>query len=250
MPSTCKILKQFSAARCAKDKIKLSVLLAGTRSWPFCGPTNYVLEAQLGLVASSDARIRVGNETRSKKRLMFERRNSSSKMSEFDPSLIINEISAQVIPLSLHEYGSWVIRSLLKHCMEHQKRPVLEQLHDNVPSLVTDKYGSNVIEHVIEHGLPEDRESIVRSLQDDIMKYAQDKFGSLVIRKCVICGTAEQKKALFNNVCGGGPQTLQNARQLMADKFGHYVIEKFFEYGTDDQKAQLVDALQKVQSEL
>uniref|UniRef100_A0A183C0P0 Asp_Arg_Hydrox domain-containing protein n=1 Tax=Globodera pallida TaxID=36090 RepID=A0A183C0P0_GLOPA len=64
MPSTCKILKQFSAARCAKDKIKLSVLLAGTRSWPFCGPTNYVLEAQLGLVASSDARIRVGNETR------------------------------------------------------------------------------------------------------------------------------------------------------------------------------------------
>uniref|UniRef100_A0A914HSC9 Aspartyl/asparaginy/proline hydroxylase domain-containing protein n=1 Tax=Globodera rostochiensis TaxID=31243 RepID=A0A914HSC9_GLORO len=64
MPSTCKILKQFSAARCAKDKIQLSVLLAGTRSWPFCGPTNYVLEAQLGLVASSDARIRVGNETR------------------------------------------------------------------------------------------------------------------------------------------------------------------------------------------
>uniref|UniRef100_A0A914IH57 PUM-HD domain-containing protein n=1 Tax=Globodera rostochiensis TaxID=31243 RepID=A0A914IH57_GLORO len=156
---------------------------------------------------------------------------------------IINEISAQVATLSLHEYGNWVIRCVIEHCTEQQKRPVLEQLLDNVPCLVMDQYGSYVIQHVIEHGLPEDRGRIVRNLQEDIMKYAQDKFGCLVILKCLICGTADQKRALFDNVWVGGPQTLQNVRQLMADEFGHYVIEKFFEYGTDDQKAQLVDAL-------
>uniref|UniRef100_A0A914IH14 PUM-HD domain-containing protein n=1 Tax=Globodera rostochiensis TaxID=31243 RepID=A0A914IH14_GLORO len=192
---------------------------------------------------------------------------------------IINEITAQVIPLSFHKYGSRVIERMLEHCTEQQKRPVLEQLHGNVSTLVTDKYGSFVIRHVIEHGLPEDREPIVRSLQEDvlnlatdqygtfviqhviehglpedrerivhslqgdIMKYAQDKFGSLVIRKCLTCGTTDQKKALFDNVCVGGPKTLQNARQLMADEFGTHVIRKFFECGTDDQKAQLVDAL-------
>ncbi|KAI3419377.1 ILWEQ [Globodera pallida] len=190
---------------------------------------------------------------------------------------IINELLAQVIPLSLHKYGSWVIRFVLEHCTH--KRLMLEQLHanvptlvtdqygsyviehvlahglpedrarivrslhNNVPSLVTDQYGCYVIEHVIEHGLPEDRERIVRSLQGDIMKYAQDKFGYLVMLKCFACGTADQKKALFDNVCGGGPKTLQNARQLMADEFGSHVIQKFFECGTDDQKAQLVDAL-------
>uniref|UniRef100_A0A914H2I8 PUM-HD domain-containing protein n=1 Tax=Globodera rostochiensis TaxID=31243 RepID=A0A914H2I8_GLORO len=157
--------------------------------------------------------------------------------------LIINEISTQVIPLSLHKYGSWVIRSVLEHCTEQQKRPVLEQLHDNVLNLVTDPYGNYVIQHAIEHGLPEDRERIVHILKDDIMKYAQHKFGCLIIEKCLICGTANQKKALIDNVCVGEAQTLQNARQLMADEFGHYVIQKFFEYGTDDQKAQLVDAL-------
>uniref|UniRef100_A0A914IH34 PUM-HD domain-containing protein n=1 Tax=Globodera rostochiensis TaxID=31243 RepID=A0A914IH34_GLORO len=192
---------------------------------------------------------------------------------------IINEILAQVIPLSLHKYGCWVIECVLEHCTEQQKRPVLEQLHDNVPTLITDQYGSHVIERVIEHcteqqkrpvleqlldnvptlvtdqygslvielviehGLPEDRARIVRSLQGDIMKYAQDKFASNLIEKCLIGGTADQKKALIDNVCGGGPKTLQNARQLMADEFGSHVIEKFFEYGTDDQKAQLVDAL-------
>ncbi|KAI3419371.1 Pumilio 2 [Globodera pallida] len=164
---------------------------------------------------------------------------------------IINEILAQVIPLSLHKYGSWVIRFVLEHCTH--KRLVLEQLHANVPTLVTDKYGSYVIrhviehglpkdrerivrilqenvptlvmdqygsyviEHVLEHGLPEDRERIVRSLQGDIIKYAQDKFGCLVIEKCLIGGTADQKKALIDN--------------------------KFFECGADDQKAQLVVAL-------
>uniref|UniRef100_A0A914HRL9 PUM-HD domain-containing protein n=1 Tax=Globodera rostochiensis TaxID=31243 RepID=A0A914HRL9_GLORO len=192
---------------------------------------------------------------------------------------IINEISAHVTSLSLHKYGCWVIQCVLELCTEQQKRPVLEQLHGNVLSLVTDQFGCHVIERVLEHGLPEDRERIVRSLQgnlftlvtdpygnfviqqaiehglpedrerivhilkDDIMKYAQDKFASNVILKCLICGTADQKKALIDNVCGGGLKTLQNARQLMADEFGHYVIEKFFEYGTDDQKAQLVDAL-------
>uniref|UniRef100_A0A914IFU2 PUM-HD domain-containing protein n=1 Tax=Globodera rostochiensis TaxID=31243 RepID=A0A914IFU2_GLORO len=192
---------------------------------------------------------------------------------------IINEILAQVIPLSLHKYGCWVIECVLEHCTEQQKRPVLEQLHDNVPTLITDQYGSHVIERVIEHcteqqkrpvleqlldivptlvtdqygshviqlviehGLPEDRARIVRSLQGDIMKYAQDKFASNLIEKCLIGGTADQKRALFDNICVGGPKTLRNARQLMADEFGTFVIQKFFEYGTDDQKAQLVDAL-------
>uniref|UniRef100_A0A183CCA0 PUM-HD domain-containing protein n=1 Tax=Globodera pallida TaxID=36090 RepID=A0A183CCA0_GLOPA len=157
--------------------------------------------------------------------------------------LLINEITAQVTPLSLHEHGNWVIRCVLEHCTEQQKRPVLEQLHDNVLSLVTDPYGNYVIQHVIEHGLLEDRDRIAHILKGDIMKYAQDKFASNIIEKCLICGTADQKKALIDNVCGGGPKTLQNARQLMADEFGTHVIQKCFEYGTEGQKAQLVDAL-------
>uniref|UniRef100_A0A914HU98 PUM-HD domain-containing protein n=1 Tax=Globodera rostochiensis TaxID=31243 RepID=A0A914HU98_GLORO len=156
---------------------------------------------------------------------------------------LINEISAHVTSLSLHKYGCWVIQRVLELCTEQQKRPVLEQLHDNVHTLVTDPYGNFVIQHAIEHGLPEDRERIVHILKDDIMKYAQHKFASNVIDKCLICGTADQKKALIDNVCVGGPETLQNVRQLMADEFGTFVIQKFFEYGTEDQKARLVDAL-------
>uniref|UniRef100_A0A914I1A9 PUM-HD domain-containing protein n=1 Tax=Globodera rostochiensis TaxID=31243 RepID=A0A914I1A9_GLORO len=70
---------------------------------------------------------------------------------------LINEILAQVIPLSLHKYGSWVIECVLEHCMEQQKRLAS---HTN-------------------YGHDPDRERIVRSLQGDIMKYAQHKFSKL-----------------------------------------------------------------------
>uniref|UniRef100_A0A914IFP7 PUM-HD domain-containing protein n=1 Tax=Globodera rostochiensis TaxID=31243 RepID=A0A914IFP7_GLORO len=160
-----------------------------------------------------------------------------------DRERIVRSLHEKVLNLVTDQYGCYVIQHVIEHGLPEDRARIVRSLQANVPTLVTDKYGTFVIEHLIEHGLPEDRERIVRSLQGDIMKYAQDKFGSLVMRKCFVCGTADQKKALFDNVCVGGPQTLQNVRQLMADEFGHYVIEKFFEYGTEDQKAQLVDAL-------
>uniref|UniRef100_A0A914IGZ5 PUM-HD domain-containing protein n=1 Tax=Globodera rostochiensis TaxID=31243 RepID=A0A914IGZ5_GLORO len=162
-------------------------------------------------------------------------------------NLQLTDLGKDAVAFAQDPLGSRFIEQKLERANPTEKaQPQINMattLQENVPTLVTDKYGTFVIEHVIEHGLPEDRERIVRSLQGDIMKYSQDKFGCLVILKCFVCGTADQKKALFDNVCVGGPKTLQNARQLMADEFGTHVIRKFFECGTDDQKAQLVDAL-------
>uniref|UniRef100_A0A914I401 PUM-HD domain-containing protein n=1 Tax=Globodera rostochiensis TaxID=31243 RepID=A0A914I401_GLORO len=52
---------------------------------------------------------------------------SGDKTSQME---IINEILTQVISLSIHKYGCWVIQSVLKHCTH--KRLVLEHLHANV----------------------------------------------------------------------------------------------------------------------
>uniref|UniRef100_A0A183C736 PUM-HD domain-containing protein n=1 Tax=Globodera pallida TaxID=36090 RepID=A0A183C736_GLOPA len=142
-----------------------------------------------------------------------------------DRERIVRSLHENLFTLVTDKHGNYLIRRVLEHGLPEDRERIVRSLHENVTSLSLHEYGSRVIEHVIEHGLPEDRERIVRSLQGDIMKYAQDKFGSLVIEKCVICGTPEQKKALFNNVCVGGPQTLQNVRQLMADEFGTLVIQ-------------------------
>jgi aspartate beta-hydroxylase len=65
VPQTCTILKKFvNDAGCFKGDIRISTLQTGTRIWPHCGATNYVLEAQLGLQVTSDARIRVAADTK------------------------------------------------------------------------------------------------------------------------------------------------------------------------------------------
>ncbi|CAI5454375.1 unnamed protein product [Caenorhabditis angaria] len=65
LPQTCLILQEFtSSTNASKSEMYLSVLSSGGQILPHCGPTNYHLQAHLGLVSPSEARIRVGNETR------------------------------------------------------------------------------------------------------------------------------------------------------------------------------------------
>uniref|UniRef100_A0A183CQ79 PUM-HD domain-containing protein n=1 Tax=Globodera pallida TaxID=36090 RepID=A0A183CQ79_GLOPA len=139
-----------------------------------------------------------------------------------------------VASLSLHEYGYLVIRSLLKHCTEQQKRLVLEQLHDIVLTLATDKYGCFVIEHVIEHGLPEDRERIVRSLHENVLTLITDPYGNFVIQHVIEHGLPENRERIVRSLQGG---IMKNAHH----KGICSVIDKCLVFGTTEQRNALID---------
>ncbi|KAK6112788.1 Aspartyl/Asparaginyl beta-hydroxylase family protein [Brugia pahangi] len=64
-PKTCSIMRMFKdSSDCLKSEVKFSLLASGTRVWPHCGFSNYRLQAHLGLIISSEARLRVGQEVR------------------------------------------------------------------------------------------------------------------------------------------------------------------------------------------
>uniref|UniRef100_F1L6F1 Aspartyl/asparaginyl beta-hydroxylase n=1 Tax=Ascaris suum TaxID=6253 RepID=F1L6F1_ASCSU len=64
-PKTCDILAEFKeSSNSSKSQMKFSLLTSGTRIWPHCGYSNCRLQAQMGLVVPSEARIRVADETR------------------------------------------------------------------------------------------------------------------------------------------------------------------------------------------
>ncbi|VDK28656.1 unnamed protein product [Gongylonema pulchrum] len=64
-PKTCSIMQMFKdSSHCLKSEIKFSLLTSGTRVWPHCGYSNCRLQAHLGLIISSEARIRVADEIR------------------------------------------------------------------------------------------------------------------------------------------------------------------------------------------
>ncbi|RCN38203.1 tetratricopeptide repeat protein, partial [Ancylostoma caninum] len=64
-PQTCSILKEFrESSNASRSEMRFSALSSGAQILPHCGPTNSRLQAHLGLIVPSEARIRVGNEQR------------------------------------------------------------------------------------------------------------------------------------------------------------------------------------------
>ncbi|KAK0402935.1 hypothetical protein QR680_016623 [Steinernema hermaphroditum] len=149
-----------------------------------------------------------------------------------------------VFTLSTHPYGCRVIQRVLEHCLEEQKRPVLEQLHANIKTLVTDQYGNYVIQHVIEHGALDDRDRIVAQIRGDVLKFAQHKFASNVIEKCLTCGAAHHKNSLITEVCGnpndGTPTPLLD---MMRDPYANYVVQKMLDVADSPHRKKMMLAI-------
>uniref|UniRef100_A0A183CQ44 PUM-HD domain-containing protein n=1 Tax=Globodera pallida TaxID=36090 RepID=A0A183CQ44_GLOPA len=117
-------------------------------------------------------------------------------------NLQLTDLGSHMMEFALDPQGS---RRVLEHCTEQQKRPVLEQLHGNVLSLVTDKYGCHVIQRVLEHGLPEDRELIMRCLHENLFTLVTDQYCSYLIQRVIEHGLPEDRerivRSLQENVC-------------------------------------------------
>ncbi|GMT32256.1 hypothetical protein PFISCL1PPCAC_23553, partial [Pristionchus fissidentatus] len=65
VPLSCQILEDFArSSNASKSTMSFVLLRAGTRIPPLCGASNTRLVAELGLIVPSEARIRVGKETR------------------------------------------------------------------------------------------------------------------------------------------------------------------------------------------
>uniref|UniRef100_A0A183C276 PUM-HD domain-containing protein n=1 Tax=Globodera pallida TaxID=36090 RepID=A0A183C276_GLOPA len=140
-------------------------------------------------------------------------------------------------------YGSRVIQCVLKHCTEQQKRPVLEQLHENLFTLVNDQFGSYVIEHVVEHGLPEDREPIVRSLQGDMLKNAHHNGICNVINKCLIFGTTEQQNSLIDQICADNGSGSSPLLQMIKYPFGNKVVLKMLNVADSARRQKMMSII-------
>ncbi|KHN86401.1 Maternal protein pumilio [Toxocara canis] len=149
-----------------------------------------------------------------------------------------------VCNLSTHPYGCRVIQRVLEHCTEEQKRPVLDQLHMHIKTLVVDQYGNYVIQHVIEHGSMEDRDRIVNQIKGDVLRFAQHKFASNVIEKCLTCGAPHHKNALITEVCGSPNDTTATPLlMMMKDQFANYVVQKMLDVADSAHRKKMMLAI-------
>uniref|UniRef100_A0A183CHM5 PUM-HD domain-containing protein n=1 Tax=Globodera pallida TaxID=36090 RepID=A0A183CHM5_GLOPA len=128
---------------------------------------------------------------------------------QFVVDAISNSPSDSVASLSLHEYGHWVIRRVLEHCTEQQKRLVLEQLHDIVLTLATDQcikdqYGAYVMNTIFELLEPEQLQFVVDAISnspsDSVASLSLHEYGHWVIRRVLEHCTEQQKHPVLEQL--------------------------------------------------
>jgi pumilio RNA-binding family len=151
-----------------------------------------------------------------------------------------------VFSLSTHPYGCRVIQRVLEHCNEEQKRPILDELHKNMKTLVADQYGNYVVQHIMEHGSTEDRVRIVEEMKGDVLRFSQHKFASNVIEKCLLCGTAEDKAILIEEALALNAHSDSQSPALlvmMKDQFANYVVQKMLDVADSQHRRRLMMAI-------
>ncbi|VDP07967.1 unnamed protein product [Soboliphyme baturini] len=124
-----------------------------------------------------------------------------------------------VFTLSTHPYGCRVIQRILEHCTNEQKRPILEELHQHMKSLVCDQYGNYVVQHVLEHGQPEDKARIINEMKGEMLRFSQHKFA----------------RYFSSFLPSGGPLLA-----MMKDQYANYVVQKMLDMGDPQQRKKLM----------
>uniref|UniRef100_A0AC35U850 PUM-HD domain-containing protein n=1 Tax=Rhabditophanes sp. KR3021 TaxID=114890 RepID=A0AC35U850_9BILA len=135
-----------------------------------------------------------------------------------------------VTSLSCQPYGCRVIQRILEHCTPEQKRPILEEIHNNIETNTCNEYANYVVQHVITHGEQEDVDRIVEEVKNNFLKYSQHKFASNVIEKCLDTNGSHYKNSIINAVCAD-------------HEYGNFVIQKMLDVADSSHRKKLMNCI-------
>jgi pumilio RNA-binding family len=130
----------------------------------------------------------------------------------------INVFYGNVFELATHPYGCRVLQRCFEHLPDERTRPLLDELHKYITSLMQDQYGvggsslagcaaradarsqNYVVQFVLEHGHPHDRDLVVQQLRGKMILMARHKFASNVCEKALVTARAEDRVQLIDEM--------------------------------------------------
>jgi len=137
---------------------------------------------------------------------------------------LMDELLADALGLSRHQFGHYVMQSLLEHGSQEHRKRLVAALCDDIRKSAHHRWASHVIETALSYCAAEEQHSIAVGLgtwdedaNDAMVSLAQTQFGSFVI-KALIRVPGEPGRVVWANV--------QHARsQLEVNRYGQRVLE-------------------------
>jgi len=114
-------------------------------------------------------------------------------------SFVVTELQGFAAVTARHRYGCRVLRQLIRNSLkiDYQGRSLIDELLNEMDSLIRHTYGYHVIEHIVEHGLPQHKHTIAEAMRENIFVSAKFRNSSYIIQK-VLEFCADERKAIVD----------------------------------------------------
>ncbi|KAL7329971.1 meiotic PUF protein 1 [Mucor circinelloides] len=141
--------------------------------------------------------------------------------------------------VALDETGSLVIQNIFENMTETDKRPILNEVLNNIVSIAKGQWGNWVVQHVLEHAeKSDDREKAFQVVINESVQLSMDQFASKVVEKALRIGGQQFMKKFIHYISSNNA----NCRPRMAlidiasDQYGNYVVQWLINNACEDQK--------------
>jgi len=144
-------------------------------------------------------------------------------MSPQSVQFIVDEFCGQAVAAALHCTACRVLQRILEQCSWQQVEPLVAELLDAVPRLISNRYGNFVVQRLLEHGNAATRWRVVTAICcNDAKQLARHWVASNVLRCALIHCSSEDKARLAFSVA---PDAVELAK-LSKHRHGSYVAQE------------------------
>eukprot|EP01065_Artemidia_motanka_P052733 TRINITY_DN9604_c0_g1_i8.p1 TRINITY_DN9604_c0_g1~~TRINITY_DN9604_c0_g1_i8.p1 ORF type:complete len:824 (+),score=293.42 TRINITY_DN9604_c0_g1_i8:77-2473(+) len=154
---------------------------------------------------------------------------------------IVSKCAGSVVRLATHSYGCRVLQRLFEFTKDTADlEELLQEVVQNVPSLVKNAFGNYVVQHAIIRGDDNLRLRIYGSVQNNLVEYSSDKYASNVVEKLFASGSSAIRTPMLQRLTAGTPSPLSI---MIDDHYANFVVQKILREVSDSERAAIVSHL-------
>ncbi|KAI1337813.1 armadillo-type protein [Xylariaceae sp. FL0016] len=130
-------------------------------------------------------------------------------------------------------FHAYMKNQALEHVLVEQQTEIVEELKENVMSIIKDQNGNHVIQKIIQMVPRLCIPFIMDAFRGHIDSLASHNYGCRVIQRILEYGTDAEKKALMTDLHACAPK-------LITDQFGNYVTQHIIEHGLPADRSRMI----------
>lgn len=174
---------------------------------------------------------------------------SVQRFHDSDLQFIVDQISANIVPVSTHKHGCCVLQKLLNKCNMQQIEQLGAQIVQHSLALMEDQYANYVVQYLASMEIDSLNAQLLATVAPCVRQLSCQKFSSNVVEKCLRIRSyrvfSQFVSRLLDEILL--PDVLP---VLIRDQYGNYVVQTAMEVCSAEYKLRFARALEPLLPEI